>query len=171
MNLTTAAARNCVLAGLIVLFAPLSLPAFPPADGPPGAHGPCGSDFRGPAPGALFDDDRPPPYLMELTLSEDQQDRIFAISHAAAPALREQAKAARKACEQLHDLGRTVPFDDGLATTMAQALGKAEGQLMLLRARLEHEILAVLTAEQRARIADLEHAHDRRALDGPPARP
>ena len=64
----------------------------------------CNQD-RPPSPAGLFGpggpsdfgEDRPPPYLRDLALGEDQQDKIFAILHAAAPAMRDHMKAARKA--------------------------------------------------------------------------
>jgi len=56
---------------------------------------------------------------MGLKLSEDQQDKVFAILHAAAPAMREQSKAVHKAREALHDVGRTPQFDSGNAGNLA----------------------------------------------------
>jgi Spy/CpxP family protein refolding chaperone len=104
------------------------------------------------SPGAPFDEGRPPPFLMDAMLSEEQQDKVFAIMHAAAPALRDQAKAARKARESLHDLIKSAQFSESAAASLAQAEGKAEGQLSLLRTRMEHDLYALLTPDQAARI-------------------
>lgn len=117
----------------------------------------------------MFAGDRPPPFLMELNLTDDQQDKVFAIMHASAPAIRDQFKAVRKAREALHDLGRAVQFDSGSAGLLAQALGKAESQLALLQARNDHDIFAVLTDEQRKDLADHEREHGPHHQDGPPA--
>jgi Spy/CpxP family protein refolding chaperone len=117
----------------------------------------------------MFAGDRPPPYLMELNLTEDQQDKVFAILHASAPAIRDQFKAVRKAREALHELGHAAQFDSGNAGSVAQALGKAESQLALLHARNDHDIFAVLTDEQRKELADHEHEQGPRHHDGPPA--
>lgn len=125
-----------------------------------------GGPMGGMPPG-MFAGDRPPPYLMELNLTEDQQDKVFAIMHASAPAIRDQFKAVRKAREALHDLGHAAQFDSGNAGALAQALGKAESQLALLQARNEHDIFAVLTDEQRKDLAD--HEHGPHHHDGPPA--
>jgi len=116
----------------------------------------------------MFAGDRAPPYLMELNITEDQQDKIFAIMNGSAPAIRDQFKAVRKAREALHDLGRAAQFDSGNASTLAQALGKAESQLALLQARNDHDIFAVLTEEQRKELADHEREQGARHHDGAP---
>jgi periplasmic protein CpxP/Spy len=181
MSFRLYSSRNTLLAGCLALAFPLAAVAASPADGKEdgrgaacdremrGPHGgPTGGPMGGPPPG-LFADDGPPPYLMELNLTEDQQDKVFAILHASSPALRDQFKAVRKAREALHDLGHAAQFDNGNAGSLAQALGKAEGQLALLRARNEHDIFAVLTDEQRTQLADHAHEHGQHPHEGPPA--
>ena len=168
-------ARTSWLVGCLVLAIPLSALAFPPADGKPGDRGGCDMPMRGSpgpsmGPPGFFFGDRPPPYLMGLKLSEDQQDKVFVILHAAAPAMREQGKAVRKARESLHDLGRATSFDSGNAGALAQSLGKAESQLALLQARADHDIYAVLTDEQRKELADRDRERQSHPHDGPPPR-
>jgi len=83
--------RHELLAGCLILAAPLAVMAQPPEDARGGNHGACEAEqrvFPGPPP-----EDRPPPYLLALDLTEEQQDKVFVILHGAAPALREQAKA------------------------------------------------------------------------------
>jgi protein CpxP len=143
-----------------------------PPEGPKESRG-CGSEWRGPprpppmGPG-FGAEDRPPPYLMGLHLSEDQDDKVFGILHAAAPEMRERAKAARKARDALREMGQSAQYDAGKTASLAQALGAAENQLALLRARADHEIYLLLTPDQRTRIA--EGAHDDRfhGPEGPP---
>jgi periplasmic protein CpxP/Spy len=115
-----------------------------------------------------FGEERPPPYLMGIDLTEEQQDRLFAILHAAAPELREHMKAARKAHEALRDLGQSTAFDDGKAAALAQTAASAESQLALLRTRTDHEIFMVLTPEQRTHLAEGRREHD---SHGAPPRP
>jgi Spy/CpxP family protein refolding chaperone len=95
---------------------------------------------------------------MDLNLTEDQQDKVFAILHAAAPPMRDREKAARKAREALHDLVRSSSFSESSAATLAQAQGAAESQLALLRTRMEHDVYSVLTPEQQSKIAAREMA-------------
>ncbi len=84
-----------------------------------------------------------------LNLSEEQQDKVFAIMHAQAPQRREQEKAARKAQEALRALVDSDKFDDAKAAALAQAEGKAVAALALLRARTDAQVQALLTPEQR----------------------
>lgn len=130
--------------------------------GPPGMPGSMG--FQGPMDVLA---DRPPPYLMGVNLTEEQQDKVFSILHAAAPEFREHMKAARKAHDALRDLGQSVTYDNGKAATLAQAAASAQSQVELLRTRVDHEIYMLLTPEQRARIA--EKRRERDAHGEPPA--
>ena len=163
MNTVLNITRNSFLTGCLVAACPLLAIAARPADAPLNAAGACAMAFHPPGPpmgppfvGPPLGTQHLPPYLMDLTLTEDQQDKVFAILHAAEPALREQEKAVRKARDGLRDLGRSAQFDAGSAATLAQALGKAESQLTLLRVRADHDVFAVLTAEQKTEISHLE---------------
>jgi len=93
---------------------------------------------------------------MDLTLSEEQQDKIFTILHAAAPAIREHMKAARKARDGLRDLARSAAFTIDKATALAQTESAAEAQLSLQQARNDRDIFMVLTSEQRERLTERE---------------
>lgn len=89
------------------------------------------------------------PFLHGLKLSEPQQDKLFAIFHAHAPQMREQAKAAKAANDALHELALSEQYDEARAGALAEASGKAAAEMALLRARIDHEIVALLTPEQR----------------------
>ena len=167
------------LAASLLLTASLSAFAAPPADGEPHLNCP-GPDFHGfrgppgPPPGPHFGGfpgegwGGPPPFLAGLHLSEEQQDKVFAIVHAAAPALREQEKAARKAREALRDLNESPQFDEGRLKGLADTAAKADSQLMVLRARTEHQVLALLTSEQLKQLQEHRHERGPRDHDGPP---
>ena len=90
--------------------------------------------------------------LRRLDLSEAQQDKLFALTHAAAPRQRNQEKAERKAHDALRALGGSARFDEARASAAARDLGQAIADGVLLRARLESEVLALLTPEQRERL-------------------
>ena len=173
MSVTPHIFRTRLIAAGAVLAWPLLLAAAQPAEGPNGP-GNCEAGFHGGPPrppgppgppmgpgfGAFDGDrefDRPAPFLMALRLSEDQQDKVFAITHAAAPALRDQMKAVRKARDELRAMVQAPQFNDGNAAALAQTEGHAESQLALLRTRLEHDVYAVLTPDQRAQVS----AHER----------
>ncbi len=167
--------RSCVAAAVACV---LWSSAF--GDAPNESRG-CGPDGRGPPRPPLMGpefgaEDRPPPYLIGVRLSEDQEDKVFGILHAAAPEMREHSKAVRKAREALRELGQSAGYDAGKAASLAQALGSAEGQLALLRARTDREIFLLLTPEQRTRAAegprDAEGPHEGQphGAEGPPPR-
>lgn len=84
-----------------------------------------------------------------LRLTEAQQDKLFAIRHAAAPQHREQEKAVRRAHEALRALGDAAQFDEARANAAARELGQAIAAQALLQARVHAQVLAVLTPEQR----------------------
>lgn len=123
-----------------------------PGDHGPGDRGPGGpggpQGFGGHGPG-MPGPDMPFEGLHRLDLSEAQQDKLFAIRHAAEPEQREHMKAIRKAHEALAELGRADRFDDARATALSRDLGQAIAAEALLHARVEAQSLAVLTPEQR----------------------
>lgn len=92
--------------------------------------------------------------LRGLNLTQDQQDQIFKIRHDQAQAFYDQHKAFRAADKSLRDLATADSFDQAKAQQAADALGKADAQLALLRAQTQAQIRAVLTSEQRQQLAD-----------------
>jgi periplasmic protein CpxP/Spy len=167
--------RSKLFVGAAVLAWPLLLCAAPGTSPGPNGAGPCEAGFHGggprppgPPPGPGFgsfgdrDEARPPPFLRGLKLSEDQEDKVFGIVHAAAPALRESSKALRKARDGLRELVKSPTYTAASAATLADAQGKAEGQMVLLRTRLEHDIYGVLTAAQQAEVVKREQERDSR---------
>ena len=89
MNTVLNVTRNSFVVGCLVAACPLFAIASPPEDAP-FAGGACAMEFHRPGPPMVpqFGTQHQPPYLMGVTLTEDQQDKLFAILHSAAPALR-----------------------------------------------------------------------------------
>ncbi|MCX7290482.1 periplasmic heavy metal sensor [Janthinobacterium sp.] len=128
---------------LVALAQQTPAPDGPPPramDGPPPVfgHGP-----GGPGPQGL------PPFLRGIELSEAQQDKVFAATYAQAPLLREQEKIAYKAHAQLRELAASGAYDDAKASALASRAAQAMAAISLQQARLEQQLLAVLTPEQR----------------------
>ena len=111
----------------------------------PGMHGPEGRGPEGHRPGFGH-------FGRELQLSEAQQDKLFAIEHAAAPQRRQQEKAIRHAHEALRALRDAAQFDEARANAASRDLGQAVAAEALLDARLHAQRLAVLTPEQREQL-------------------
>jgi Spy/CpxP family protein refolding chaperone len=151
MKFTRQSAAAALLAASFAAFlapagAAEGMPDVPFEHGPRGPMGPFG-------------------HLRHLDLSEAQQDKLFAIMHAAAPQRREQEKAERKAHEALRALSGADRFDEAKAAAAARDLGQAVAAGALLRARVEAQVLAVLTPDQRERLRKgppQDGAHGRR---------
>jgi len=162
----TIAWPRILLAGAVLANPLIGFAATPPAGSGDNGHvAPRGIDCharRGPMPGPGFGGfpggerawDAPPPYLAGLTLTEEQQDKVFGILYAAAPAIREQAKVLRNAREALEELTTTAQYQEARAKALAEASAKADSQLALLRARTERDVYLLLTPEQRVQILD-----------------
>ncbi|GAB2888613.1 hypothetical protein GCM10027046_16290 [Uliginosibacterium flavum] len=132
--------RHALLAlVLLPLIASAQTPPPPlPAGAPPaGAH-------RGPPPGLPI-----PPELRGVKLSEAQQDKVFQIMHEQSAALYEATKTAQRADAELHVLSLASNFDAARARVLAEAAGKAQGEIAYLHASSTARIFALLTPEQR----------------------
>lgn len=130
---------------LLALAQQESAPDGPPPcamEGPPPGFG-HGPGAGGPAAPGL------PPFLHGIDLSEAQQDKVFAATYAQAPLLREQEKIAFKAHAQLRALAGSSAYDDAKASALSSAAAQAMAKISLQQARLEQQLLAVLTPEQR----------------------
>ena len=115
-------------------------------------HGP--GPGPGPVPGPRMEGpgEGLPPFLRGVELSEAQQDKVFAATYAQAPLLREQQKIAFKAHEQLRELASSNHYDDAKAVALANGAAQAMAKISLQHARLEQQLLAVLTPEQRKQV-------------------
>lgn len=87
--------------------------------------------------------------LRGLDLSETQSDQIFALMHAQAPLMREQAKLARNAQRELQALTQAATFDLQRAKELADASALARSEMIQMRARNQHAVMRILTPEQR----------------------
>lgn len=153
---TTTAVISVLLAA--ALGAPLAASAQQGPDHGPGPGPGPGARMEGPPPGRGFGDGLPP-FLRDVELSEAQQDKVFAATHAQAPLLREQQKIAFKAHEQLRELASSTRYDDARAAALASSAAQAMAKISLQHARLEQQLLAVLTPEQRQQV-DARRAQD-----------
>jgi Spy/CpxP family protein refolding chaperone len=120
----------------------------------PGMPGGPGMDMHGPfghgGPGGPGQGR--PPFLHGMELTEQQDDKIFALLHAQEPELREQFKIAGKSHEALRALGMSGKYDDAKAVALTQAAAQAMARIALDQIRTEQQILAILTPEQRQKV-------------------
>jgi Spy/CpxP family protein refolding chaperone len=91
-------------------------------------------------------------HLKGLQLSEAQQDKLFAIEHAAEPQRRQLEKAVRRAHEALRAMRDASQFDEAKAGAASREFGQAIAAEELLEARVHAQAMAVLTPEQREQL-------------------
>jgi periplasmic protein CpxP/Spy len=144
--------KRFLVAASVALAVPLSAAAFP---GHPGGHYGCG-DFAGHGGPDMMGGEMMPPHLRSLNLTEAQRDKIFEIMHAQAPAMRDRAKALRKAEDDLRALTAAADYSDAKAKSLADAGAKAMSEMMLARAKAERQVFEVLTPEQRKQLAEMK---------------
>jgi protein CpxP len=120
-------------------------PSPPP---PQAAHGPERDGHR--------DSGR---HLHDIELTEAQEDKLFALHHAAEPARHARDKAIRHAQDALRDLGDSGRFDEAKAAALAQALGQAIAAEELDHAREQAQFLTLLTPQQRASMQEHTGPH------------
>ncbi|HTT11371.1 MAG TPA: Spy/CpxP family protein refolding chaperone [Burkholderiaceae bacterium] len=123
-------------------------PGGPDRDGPDGMEG----WHRGGHRGSLL-----PPYIR---LTEQQQDKLFDLRHAQAPALRAQFKELQKARAQLRALALADNYDEAQAKQIAARAAQARSEIDMMHVRLQHAAFAMLTPEQRKRIDECKPGAD-----------
>lgn len=172
MKLHTTRVTQLILAAGLVLAAHLPVQA----QGMPQGGPMMGTPDRPAGFAAPFEHTPGADFLHGIKLTEEQEDKVFAIVHAQQPLLREQMKAARKARHALQVMSLSAQYDDNKARALADAAARAMADTALLRTRSDQQIYALLTAEQRKQLEDLQEksrAHDshRRGLEQPPLPP
>ncbi len=154
-----------LIAASVALMVPLSAVAFGGQSANPGRCG--GAEMRG-GPGTRGAGEMPP-YLHGLNLTEAQRDKVFEIMHGQAPAMRDKAKAARKADEDLRALGIAADYSEAKAKALTDVSAKAMAEMSLARVKVDRQVFEVLTPEQRKQAAEfkLEREQPHGRGDGP----
>ena len=111
-----------------------------------------------------------PPHLRALNLTQEQQDKIFAIMHEQAPAKYAQHKQQRETMEAIRTLAQADTFDEAKAQQLTDQLGKLEKEKALNRLKTEARITALLTPEQRVKMREFKLEHHHGEGMGKPAR-
>jgi Spy/CpxP family protein refolding chaperone len=101
-----------------------------------------------------------PPPLAHLDLTDEQQDKIFELTHALARTIYENEKIARKTMQEIQQLTQTDHFDAAKVKSLAESHGKALAELAYLRTAIQAQIWAVLSETQRQQLSkQQEHLH------------
>jgi periplasmic protein CpxP/Spy len=159
-------ARTKIIGGAVALAAALLLTAvgFARQDGPRGFGGPPPEGPGGPhrrGPGGLG------PLARELNLTDAQKAQIKQLEDS----FRESTKSLH---EQLFSAGGgpldglTDSFDEAAARSAAQSRASIQVELEVAHAKMMSQIYALLTAEQKAKVAELKQKFAQRQPPPPP---
>ncbi|MGE0388171.1 MAG: Spy/CpxP family protein refolding chaperone [Gammaproteobacteria bacterium] len=161
-------------AALLALVAATTLyPRYAASDGMRGFGGPHMMHRHGGQDGADFLADGPEGGMLmhmvqSLDLTREQRDRIGVITDAARPKMRSIMFDMMDQRKALHDAARAEQFDEAAIRKLADAHGRSMSEMIVLKARTRSQVDAVLTAEQRQKLAqsrDGMRKHHRRMFD------
>lgn len=105
-------------------------------------------------------------FLRGLDLTDEQRDRIFAIRHAAEPAMRDQMKVLRGARSEFSGLALSSEYDESKVKELADRNAQAMSTMAQLRVRTMNEIYRVLTPEQQATVKERQARWSERGARG-----
>lgn len=142
---------------IILLLAPMVAWAKPNG----GAMHPCGAEGLHHMPRPGFTQDELPPYLADLTLSEQQKATIKQIVNAKGEAMKTKMDEAFKLKMQIHNFPFSMDYsEDKVKALIAQAT-QSMAQAQLEKAQIDNAVYQVLTEEQReqlkTKMADFPH--------------
>jgi protein CpxP len=108
--------------------------------------------------------------LKQLNLTADQHTQVKAIFQKEQPTLEPLVQQMRQNREAMKALEAAGPFDEAKVTALATQNSQTVIQLEVEHERIKSEILAILTPDQKAKLAQLEANHEAGAnKQAPPA--
>jgi periplasmic protein CpxP/Spy len=125
------------------------------AQGPHGFGGP-GGEFRG--------------MLRQLDLTSDQKAQVKAIIEKEKPTLQPLLQQMQQNHAAMSTLQASGPFDEAKTTALATQNSQTMIQLEVEHERIKSEVLQILTADQKAKLAQIEANHAAH-MNGAPATP
>lgn len=105
-------------------------------------------------------------FLRGLDLTEAQRDKVFAVMHANAPAMREQGKILRATRGELAKLALSNDYDEAKVKALTDRSAQAMSTIAQLRARGMNEIFRTLTPEQQAKVIERQARWEQRGPGG-----
>lgn len=165
MKKTSRIATALLMAGGLTLMAAPAVqaePGFERGMGMGGKHCPMAEMMGHQGMGSMqghkggYGHDRSAGFLRGLDLTEAQEDRIFEIQHALAPAKREYHKEIRKLRDQQRELVQSASYDSGKMKKLVDQETKLTAEHRLTMAEAKHKMYQVLTEEQRKQVAERE---------------
>ncbi len=100
--------------------------------------------------------------LKQLDLTSDQHAQVKAIFQKEKPTLQPLMQQMRQYHEAVKALEAAGPFDEAKVTALATQNSQTKIQLDVEHERIKSEIMAILTPDQKAKLAQLEANHGAR---------
>lgn len=152
--------KQLISASVLAIALPLATPAFAHE----GQHedkksGHCERGHRAHHGQHYGSEDGVPHYLRGLDLTQAQKDQLFTLRHEQAPGQREQQKQRHALMQALRDTTQAPSFDDAKAQQIATGLANLEKDQVLMRARTQAKVFALLTPEQRTKAQAFKEKH------------
>jgi len=98
--------------------------------------------------------------LKQLDLTSDQHAQVKAIWQKEKPALQPLMQQMRQNHEAMKALEAAGPFDEAKVTALATQNSQTMIQLQVEHERMKSEIMAILTPDQKAKLAQIEADHE-----------
>ena len=111
-------------------------------------------------------------YTKHLDLSSAQQDQIKAIWEKEKPALQPLMQQMHQNHADMRALAASGPFDEAKTRVLATQQAQTMIEMQVQHARIKSEMMQVLTADQKAKYAELEakrESHMKEHMEPPPA--
>jgi periplasmic protein CpxP/Spy len=100
--------------------------------------------------------------LRQLDLTSDQHAQVKAIFEKEKPTLQPLMQQMRQNHEAMKTLEAAGPFDEAKVTALATQNSQAMIQLQVEHERVKSEIMAILTPDQKTKLAQIEANHESR---------
>jgi periplasmic protein CpxP/Spy len=101
-------------------------------------------------------------FTRQLDLTTDQQAQVKAIWEKEKPALEPLKQQMRQNHANMRALEASGPFDEAKIRVLATAQAQTMIEMEVQHARIKSEMLQVLTADQKAKLAAIEAKHEAR---------
>ena len=100
--------------------------------------------------------------LKQLDLTSDQQTQVKAIFAKEKPTLQPLMQQMRQNHDAMKALEASGPFDEAKTRALATQNSQTMVELQVEHARIKSEIMQVLTADQKTKLAEIEANHEAR---------
>lgn len=97
-----------------------------------------------------------------LDLTSAQQEQVKSIMEKEKPAIRSAMQQMGQFHSQMRALEESSTFDEAKVRTLAAQQSQAMTEMIVQKARIKNEILQVLTADQRTKLAQFEAKREQR---------